>query len=258
MPEAASAELSELELLKMENERLKSENKALFERDMEAKGLGEVIKSKTALWEQCKEEAKNANDARIDAMEELASFVRGDVQTTIDEVEKDAQMTIDEAIKQPAKAAGSDLRKVCGTFRAMQFNLTREKLAECDCDTLRPNLEAEAKKRKVVAIECGNLGTYLPMEEEIFEDGSGYYNAWPLLDPQEWDERLEEIHGARIGDLGDIDEGRPVNFTGFEVKVGRKKFVVGPDDEVVRLIYGPDGLFANSDCQAAKLMGDAK
>lgn len=245
--------LTELELLQIKTARLEAECKVLHERDQEMRSQGEVAKQKLAHWERLKEETKAAHDEYVDSMEDLAALARGDAQTTIDDVEDDAQMKISDM---PNKAIEpvTTARPVCGTLRAMTFNLTREAMDACELSCLRPTLQAEANKRKVTAVKALAGSLYLPIEQEILEDGSGYYNCVPLLERDEWDTRHAEEFGSSIRDLEEGQQIRGGDFAGLQVKHGRKVLVVGPDSEIVRLIFGADGGYCKDDELAARLM----
>lgn len=271
MTESASAtdtELSETELLKIENERLKKEIQALHEKDQNLKSLADDVKSKTEHWERCKEEAKEANDKRIASMEALAEAARGDAQTKIfdDEAGEDDEEMIDFSERPKSKPqtlnAGTDHMPVAGTFRAFTFAITREQLERCDFSNVR-EIEPEAAKRKVGAVTCMGDALYTPINQHCYEDESGYFDLLPLLVPIEWEQRLAEVYGPALFDLvegnEEADERRRKGgeFCGVVVKHGRKKYVVGPNAEAIRLIYGKDGKHADDGCIAAQLMAKA-
>jgi hypothetical protein len=251
-----AVELSEVEVLRLENERQKTEIAALKLKEAEIRQLAEAAKLKTTIWEQLKEQTKDANESRIEALEGLAALARGDVQMMI----FDKEDIFPGGGASFAPTPGNDHRAVVGTYRAMQFTLTLDDLNKCDATNII-QLEPEASKRKVVAVEALAGGHYLPAYQHIFEDGSGYFDCWPLLERSEWDTRLAETFGEVLADLSDVEHRNgTVNetggaYAGLVVKVGRKKFVVGPDSEVIRLVYGPDGLYAQDGCIAAAMMG---
>jgi hypothetical protein len=146
---------------------------------------------------------------------------------------------------------------VAGTFRAFQFAITVEDLNKCDASSLL-EIEPEVGKRKVGAVKAVE-GLYVPAYQHCYEDGSGYCNCWPLIDPTEWEGRLAETYGPAVFDLGEVDKEADAKrkaggeYCGIVVKNGRRKYVVGPDAEAIRLIYGTDGKYAQN-CISAQLM----
>lgn len=256
-------ELSELELLKIENERLKAEVQALHQKDQDLKALADDVENKTNLWESLKEETKEANEKRITALEALADLAGGHVQTTIfgkEDGDDEEEMIRFPDRKPQTLNAGTDHMAVAGTFRSFQFAITREQMDRCDFSRVR-ELEPEVAKRKVGAVTCMGDALYAPINQRCFEDESGYFDLLPLLSPIEWEQRLAETYGPALFDLTDdvavgAKEQRQAGgeFCGIVVKFGRKKYVIGPVTEAIRLIYGKDGAYAHDDCVASRLM----
>ncbi len=69
-----------------------------------------------------------------------------------------------------------------------------------------------------------------------------------MLDTDAWDATCAERFAHALKDLGeeapDIVARRKKGgeFCGVMVKSGRRKFVVGPDDQAIRLVFAPDGV----------------
>jgi len=254
-PAAAPApepELDEVEVLRIENARLKREIAAHQDYRRRTDEINASVKEAERHREACKAEYKRAKERHADALEELRAFTSGEVQVRIGFDEKDGGSEAPGQVKAPPRrdfsgvGPGTDHRAVAGTYGAWQFGLTRDALDKADASALR-QMEPELGKRKVGAVEVLKR-LHVPLEQRVYDDGSGYFNLWPLLEVDEWDGRCAEQYAHSVRDL--IDESPDIvarrkaggEFCGVMVKVGRKRYVVAPDSEVVRVVYPPDGV----------------
>lgn len=248
-PPEPPTELSSEELLKIENARLRRELGAMVDQRKRAAELVEEVDREDTRYESSKAEAKKAKDAREVAKASLRALIKGDAQATVDFDAKD------DGKQQPGPTGparkhdevGTDHRAVAGSYGIWQFGLTREALAKVDVGALQ-QLEPEVSKRKIDAVEILGDKPYVPLETRCYDDGSGYFVLWPLLDTDAWDATCAEKYAHAVRDLGDeapdITARRKTGgkFCGVTVKRGRRKFVVGPDDQAVRVVYAPDGV----------------
>ncbi len=248
-PAAKDDELPRERVLELENERLRRElDVHRAEKKRTAEIVAEIDRTDD-LYEAAKADAKSHKDAREEAKAQLRALVKGDVQVVLDFTKPD------DGKQAPGPAApvrtydevGGKHRAVAGTYGCWQFGLTRDGVDKVDVAALRQT-EPEYAKRKVGSVEVLGGQAYLPLEQAVFSDGSGYFVLWPLLDTDAWDATCAERYAHALKDLGDeapdITARRRTGgeFCGVMVKSGRRKFVVGPDDQAIRLVYAPDGV----------------
>ena len=85
------------------------------------------------------------------------------------------------------------------------------------------------------------LVTKLWQDEEM---GALRANVVPLLSKDEWQQGHEEKYGRAVADFDQNDESKGLRtrggtWCGLVVKVGRKAFVVGPQERAMHLAYDP-------------------
>jgi hypothetical protein len=238
---APAPELSREERLDIENQRLRRELDSAVDRLKRSGELVDEVDRADSIYESAKAEAKRAKEQREQAKASLRALIKGEVQVEIDMSEKDDGQHAPGPVETPVSQQVTH-RTVAGTFGAWQFGLTVKALEACENMPLL-KIEPELAARKVRGIEILGGKAYLPLEAHYYGDGSGYVNAWPLLDPSDWDGLHAEKYGSAVRDL--TDESPDVvarrktggEWNGVTVKQGRRKFVVGPDDQVVRLVF---------------------
>jgi hypothetical protein len=246
---AKDDELPRERVLEIENERLRRELAIHVAEKIRTREIVDEIDRTDRLYEAAKEDAKGHKEDREEAKARLRALVKGDVQVVVDFAKPDdgKQAPGPTVPARTFNEVAGKHRAVAGTYGCWQFALTRDLLDKVDVAALRQT-EAEYAKRKVGSVEVLGSQPYLPLEQQVFSDGSGYFVLWPLLDTDAWDGTCAEKYAHALKDLGeeapDITARRRTGgeFCGVMVKCGRRKFVVGPDDQAIRLVYAPDGV----------------
>lgn len=258
--EPAAPELSEVELLRLQVERLTRENEAHHARNQRTAEIVAEIDSAEALFEAAKAEAKKHKEELTASKASLRALVAGDVQVEVDFSSPD-DGTHQAGPTDTLVSHRNDHRTVAATYVVTQFALTKKKLDACDTEAINP-LEPELAKRRVEAIVAGPM-LFLPLEIEVFADRSGYVNCWPLIDADSWSVN----YGARFAHaLTDVQDESPDivarrklggELCGVTVKVKgqkRRRSVIGPDSEVARFLFGPDGGALTEGCDAVRFL----
>lgn len=262
LPAPAATELSEVELLRLQVERLTRENEAHHQRNQRTIEIVNEIDQAEALYEAAKSEAKKHKEELTASKASLRALVAGDVQVEVNFDETD------DGAHQPGPTESlvshrGDHRTVSAVHSVAQFALTAKALDDCDTAAVDP-LEPSLSDRKVSAINAGPMA-YLPLEQRVFADGSGYFDCWPLVDADSWSIN----YGARFAHaLTDVQDEAPDivarrklggELCGVTVKVKgqrKRRSVIGPDSEVARFLYGPEGGALTDACEAARFLPD--
>lgn len=259
-PEATSRDLTREEVLEFENVRLRKELAAFAEKLDRARALTDEVDKAEELYEAAKAEAKSHKEDRDEAKEALRKLLAGDVEVEID-FSKPAEEPAKVEAPKPTVAEKLAARPVHNTYGVAQFALTRDAIEKLDASAVRP-LEPSLDKRKVDALHAGPL-LFLPLEQECFGDESGAFVCWPLIDAESWAVNYATKYAEAMGDL--VDEAPDVKarrraggeLCGMLVKVKgqrRKRFVIGPDDQAVRFLYGTGGAAVEATCEAARYL----
>jgi hypothetical protein len=226
-------ELSEVDGLKAEVERLTRELRAHQERESREKEAAGHVRAAEHNLNGCKQATSAAKERLAEANAALAAIVMGDAQTSF--IEKKPGKDGDEPSNE-AERRWLGCRQVDDEKAGVSFDQI-----EAACHDVR----ALAPTEKPLQVATVNLfGGELPymVVEQFDTAGFTCFACLSLVTKDEWQQLFEEKYGRCVEGFDQSDEAKDQRQRGGPdcgrvVKAGRKKLVVGPKEQALIVCF---------------------